>query len=312
MPELAIRPYEDTDEEPVLALLAASLGKTVDDRYRRFIRWKHLENPFGRSFMWVGEVDERVIGFRSFLRWRFRDAGAEPVEAVRAVDTATHPDAQGMGVFRTLTMHALDEMSAAGISFVFNTPNDQSRPGYLKMGWRLEGRVPVKVRPRSLVALVRTVRARQPAEAWSLPTTVGEPIDSVADHLATTRGPNGHLVTDRSPAFLRWRYAGCPEVGSVAVPAGDGAVLVRYRTRGPAVECTVGDVVGPVSSRGAGSALRRAVRLQPADYALAAAGSPIGGMVEVARLGPVLARRDVSPGASQLPLDLSLGDVELF
>jgi hypothetical protein len=126
------------------------------------------------------------------------------------------------------------------------------------------------------------------------------------------RASEGHLVTDRTPAFLRWRYAGCPEVGSAAVPAGEGAVLVRYRARGAAVECTVGDVVGRVPSRVAGSAVRRAVRAQPSDYALAAAGASISGMVDVARLGPVLARRDVSPDASQLSLDLSLGDVELF
>ena len=30
---------------------------------------------------------------------------------------------------------------------MFNTPNDQSRPGYLKMGWQVVGRVPIGVRP---------------------------------------------------------------------------------------------------------------------------------------------------------------------
>jgi GNAT superfamily N-acetyltransferase len=311
--DLAIRPYEDVDEAAVLDLLAASLGKTVDDRYRGFFRWKHLENPFGRSYMWVGELEGRIVGFRSFLRWRFVDPGGEPVEAVRAVDTATHPDARGMGIFRTLTMHGLDEMRPAGVSFVFNTPNDQSRPGYLKMGWRVEGRVPVKVRPRSLPALWRMARARSAAEPWSLPADVGQPVESMT-YLADLAPPamRSGLATDRSAAFVGWRYAGCPAVSSRALPVGgEGAVVARFRTRGEAVECTVADVLGMADRRSAGSVLRRALRTAGADYAIAAGGTPVAGMVGASRLGPVHTRREVGEDAGT-PLSLVLGDVELF
>jgi len=311
--DLAIRPYEDVDEDQVLALLSASLGKTVDDRYRGFFRWKHLENPFGRSFMWVGELDGRIVGFRSFLRWRFVDPGGEPVEAVRAVDTATHPDAQGMGIFRTLTLHGLEEMRPAGISFVFNTPNDQSRPGYLKMGWRIEGRVPVQVRPRSLAALWRVARARTAAEPWSLPTDVGVGIGDLPSGLVTTPPRGGdRLATHRTAEFLRWRYDDCPAVASRAILTGSGAMVVRFRARGPAVECTVGDVLGSAPRRALGSALRRAMGVGGADYALAAAGADISAMVPVRRLGPMQTRRDLSPGGAGLPLALTLGDVELL
>lgn len=315
MPELVIRRYEDTDEPAVLALLAASLGKTVDDRYRAFFHWKHLENPFGRSFMWVGEVDGRLAGFRSFLRWRFIDPAGDPVEAVRAVDTATHPDSRGMGIFQKLTLHGLDEMKPEGIQFVFNTPNEQSRPGYLKMGWRVEGRVPVKVRPRSVPALWRMARARTAAEAWSLPVDVGEPVASLADDLlgaANERRP-GVLVTDRRPEFIRWRYGGCASVASIAVSAGAGAVLMRFRTRGESVECTVGDVIGVgIDARTAGRSVRAAMAASRADYAIAAALSPVAGMIPTNRLGPIQTRRDVSERPSTLPLALSLGELELF
>ncbi len=84
----------------------------------------------------------QVIGFRMLLLWRFR-RGDEAVTAVRAVDTATHPDHQGRGIFRALTTVAVDELRDEGVGFVFNTPNDQSRPGYLKMGWVDIGRPPL-------------------------------------------------------------------------------------------------------------------------------------------------------------------------
>ena len=86
--------------------------------------------------------------FRVLMRWEFVEHG-RVVHAVRAVDTATHPDYQGRGIFTRLTLHALDELRHE-IDFVFNTPNDQSRPGYLKMGWQVVGRLPTAVRPTGL------------------------------------------------------------------------------------------------------------------------------------------------------------------
>jgi hypothetical protein len=312
--DVVIRPYEDADEDSVLELLAASLGKTVDDRYRQLFRWKHMENPFGRSFMWIGELDGQIAGFRSFLRWRFTDPGGDPVEAVRAVDTATHPGCQGLGIFRTLTLHGLDEMGPAGISFVFNTPNDQSRPGYLKMGWHVAGRVPMQVRPRSPRSLWHMARSRTAADPWSVSTHVGEPLDDVVDLTAVRLGgrATSELVTDRSPAFLRWRYEGCPGVASRAVRADAGAVLLRFRQRGTALECTIADVVGCADPRAVGVAVRNALREGGADYAIASTATPVAGMVSSRRVGPTQTRRDLASPSNALPLALTLGDVELF
>lgn len=298
----------------MLEVLHSSLGKTVDDRYRDFFRWKHAQNPFGRSFMWVGEIDGELAGFRAFLRWRFIAPDGSRIEAVRAVDTATHPDFQGRGIFRALTLHALDEMRAEEIEFVFNTPNDNSRPGYLKMGWTIEGRVPVTVRPRSLGSLWRMAHARTAADNWSLPVAVGQPLEPVVLSMPgeTSVPAVGRLVTDRTRDFLLWRYGGCPAVASRALRAGDGAVIVRFRRRGDAVECTVGDVIGTVQPAVAGRALRSAMRAVGADYAIATAGTPIRGMVSAPGLGPLQTRRAVSDEPNRLSLALALGDVETF
>jgi hypothetical protein len=54
------------------------------------------------------------------------------------------------------------------------------------------------------------------------------------------------------------------------------------------------------------------MRTHGADYAIAGAETTIAGMVRAPRLGPIQTRRDVGPAACQLPLCLSLGDVELL
>ena len=106
-------------------------------------------------------------GFRTLMRWEFLD-GERVVRAVRAVDTATHPDYQGRSIFTRLTLHALDELVAEGVEFVFNTPNEQSRPGYLKMGWQVVGQLPTAVafhrwkRPTPMLPATRSRLMLQP------------------------------------------------------------------------------------------------------------------------------------------------------
>ena len=99
------------------------------------------------------------MAFRTLLRWELAADGST-LHLVRAVDTATDPDYQGRGLFRRLTMEAVDELTADGVDAVFNTPNEQSRPGYLKMGWSVLGRPTLMVQPTSPVAQVRMARAR--------------------------------------------------------------------------------------------------------------------------------------------------------
>ena len=112
----------------MLALLARSLGREDDARYDALYAWKHEDNPFGPSPAWVAVDGDRLAGLRVLMRWEFVEAG-RVLRAVRAVDTATHPDYQGRGIFTRLTLPRARRAAARRVDFVFNTPNDQSRPG---------------------------------------------------------------------------------------------------------------------------------------------------------------------------------------
>ena len=153
--DIEVRPAVGADRPAVLALLADSLGWDRDEVFAAFFEWKHVQNPFGPSPAWVAVTGNRVVGFRTFLRWRFEHPDGRTRSAVRAVDTATAPDQQGRGIFRRLTMTAVDELRAEGVDFVFNTPNVQSRPGYLRMGWSTVGRMPLVARVAGISSLLR-------------------------------------------------------------------------------------------------------------------------------------------------------------
>src|SRR5947208_13036039 len=99
----------DADVDDVVGLLGRALGPGPGgaDRRELFV-WKHLRNPFGRSVALVAEDGGRLVGVRTFMRWRFALPGGGGVDAVRAVDTATAPEAQRRGVFSSLTRRGLE------------------------------------------------------------------------------------------------------------------------------------------------------------------------------------------------------------
>ena len=293
-------------------LLAVALGnRDPSDPVEEMFAWKHLQNSFGRSPSWVAVDDGRVVAFRTFMRWRFR-WGGRPVSAVRAVDTATHPDYRGQGLFRSLTMQAVEELTDEGVGFVFNTPNDQSRPGYLSMGWQVVGNLPISARPRGPLGFSRMARARRPANLWSEQLSYGMSCaawldgEPSLDSLEPTV-PAGSVVTDRDEDYLRWRYGFGP-LGYRVATDGAAASVFRVRRRGPARELAL------VERFGGGVPMGRLLRGSRADYAVGLGISRPRGAVPLPGKGPLLTWRALA-ATEMPPLEawaLARGDVELF
>jgi GNAT superfamily N-acetyltransferase len=323
---IVARPATDEERPAVLELLRASLGWDLESGLAEYFAWKHLENPFGRSPAWVALDGDRIVGFRTFLRWEFETPGGTVQRAVRAVDTATHPDFQGRGIFRLLTLAAVDAMTADDVQFVFNTPNDQSRPGYLKMGWHQVGRPATSVRVSSPRGLVRMLASRVPADRWPLPGGAGAPAlevlrdPRVAALLGPLPRPSG-LRTRRSRAYLEWRY-GFQPLGYRAVSASrdpaEGIAVFRVRRRGRASEAALCEMLVPSGAAATARHLARTVARSPGvDYVVRlGAASPIGGFLPLPGQGPILTWRALATAAETPPplagWDLALGDVELL
>lgn len=321
--EIVVRRMDPSDGQQVLALLSVALGWRPEDPNDAFFDWKHRENPFGESPCWVASVESEIVGFRTLMRWEF-DTPDGPVRAVRAVDTATHPDYQGRGIFSALTRQAVKELTAEGVDFVFNTPNDKSRPGYLKMGWKDVGRLPTGLRPATLFALPRIAAARVPAELWSVATKAGFAVsealgeDNAIAGLLAALPKSDAVTTRRTPAYLRWRY-GFEPLAYRAVLAGtsiaEGMLLFRLRRRARATELVIGDLLLPEPTPAAARRLvRTALRTTIADYALGLRTMTSSGLLPLPGQGPILTWRSL--GSETMPpladWRLSLGDIELF
>jgi len=315
---IRIRPFRDDDISGVLAVMRGALGETpLLQRTGELFAWKHFQNPFGRSLLLVAEVEGRVVGLRAFMRWELLTPTGQRLRCVRAVDTATDPAYHRRGIFRRLTVHAVDMARADGVDLVFNTPNERSRPGYLSMGWSNVGPVGVMVRPHGLRWLRRGSRSVTGsvvgAELLEAPHPVGIPAPE-------DRHPRG-LRTPRDDNYLMWRFCGHPTARYYEFRTSDGLAVVRPNERNGRRELVLSDALGA----GALGAIRKAVHSSRADYTVAwfSNGSPERRAARRCGLLGVPGRHAlhlVAYPLRPLPLDvtsidswdLALGDLELL
>lgn len=281
----AVRPAGTHDTGAILGLIAASYQRQDGPSKREYWWWKHYQNPFGISPCLVAESNGRLIGVRVFLRWIWQ-SGSRSVPAVRAVDTATLPEWRGKGIFQRLTMRLVEQMQDEGVSFIYNTPNDNSMPGYLKMGWTSVTRIPLLIRPPHLLQAVRRVLNRSHSEAAVL-----NAFDEVARVLDDPRLPaflsdvehgDDRYHTVRTLPYLKWRFRDIPEISYRArfeMDRDAGAlVIARSRMRNSLREVTISELLVTPSTRGvtiARELMSELARTTEADYfaACAARGS---------------------------------------
>ncbi|WP_432560122.1 GNAT family N-acetyltransferase [Granulicoccus sp. GXG6511] len=323
MTDLKIRNARREDDEQVQQLFRASLGRKPEDPNEALFDWKHRQNAFGESPAWVALDRDRIVGFRTFMRWRFVDDEGKTHSAVRAVDTVTSPDYQGRGIFRRLTLQAVAELTLAGDRMVFNTPNEQSRPGYLKMGWTVARHLPVGMLPAGARGAKRMLRSRVPAKLWSEVAQAGVPArellaDRAVGEQLLEHAPSRGFRTDRTPDYLAWRTSLEPLHYRV-LPVSDrdwaeGGLVFRVRQRGPALEAAVIEQLVPDRLTGA-RLVARLLKETGADYAIGLRTGPAAGLipVPVPGFGPILTTRPLA-GAPPAVRDwtLTLGDIELF
>lgn len=197
---MIIRKATTEDIPAIVQLLKASLGDVSSEKSVAYWNWKHVNNPFGPSPVLVAEEGGVLIGVRALMRWDWQE-GTQVYRALRAVDTATHPEHQGKGIFKKLTLQLVEAATHEGYDFIFNSPNTQSTPGYLKMGWEVWGKMPLWVRP------LLSFQSYQPAVFERYHQVLLQADLSSMPVPVTT---SGGMHTALSPGFFQWRYQQCP------------------------------------------------------------------------------------------------------
>ncbi|NJB86676.1 GNAT superfamily N-acetyltransferase [Lewinella marina] len=310
---MTIREAESEDVDAIVNLLKLSLGDVSTEKSSTYWRWKHERNPFGPSHVLLAEEGGELVGVRAFMQWRWTD-GSREFTALRAVDTATHPAHQGKGIFKRLTLEMIDRRRKAGDDFIFNTPNAQSKPGYLKMGWKELGRLPVTVKIQRPLDLVRH-KLGLGRESLAPPRTSafdwGQWTQSDYNH-----GKEGWYTAHR-PDYLQWRYCDCPVADYLTYgESGRYLIVIHPKQSALGLECRIVHheiLAGGLAA--AREALRGVIRQLSADIVTIAPGSPLSRWWWfTGLLGPELTYRPLNFDTPPAPTkwEYTLGDMELF
>lgn len=226
---MEIRTATEADIPAIVNLLKLSLGEGLMPKSIDYWLWKHRLNPFGESPVLTCWEQGTLIGVRAFMRWDWISSG-KTYKALRAVDTATHPDHQGKGIFKKLTLALVNHATKSGEDFIFNTPNLQSKPGYLKMGWQAVGNLPIVF---SMQRPANVIRNFMGSRRKSSPLFIGSSIDYYLDHprLQSLVDEHGRelgtmLRTHVSVPYLKWRYRDVPVASYVAIGEEQSSELI--------------------------------------------------------------------------------------
>ncbi|MGB3752431.1 MAG: GNAT family N-acetyltransferase [Parerythrobacter sp.] len=150
--EYAMRYATDDDLPQILDLLRSNLSNEgVTSKTRAFWAWKHCNAPAGPSPVLVATApDEKVIGLRAAMRFDVIELSGKVIHALRPVDTATHDAWQRKGIFSNLTLELIRDLRGTPVQLLFNTPNNNSLPAYLKLGWQVVQTVSICITAGSL------------------------------------------------------------------------------------------------------------------------------------------------------------------
>ena len=142
--KIILRNAIDEDSVSIISLLKICLGDN-ENRNIEYWNWKHNKSPFGKTLVVLAFDKKKLIGVRTFMKWQWiKDKHI--YNCARCVDAAVHPNYRRRGLFSEMTMYGLKIIKEEKVDFIFNTPNSNSLPGNLKMGWKEYGKTGLKVR----------------------------------------------------------------------------------------------------------------------------------------------------------------------
>ena len=179
-----------------------------------YLQWLYVANPDGNAVGYDAWDGERLAAHYVCVPARAWVEGRE-VRVLLSLNTATHPDYQGKGLFTKLAAMTYELGAQAGFDGCYGVANANSTPGFVrKLGFQL-------VRPlEARVGLGAMRHAPKPAAAslsfersWSLDALAwrcANPHNRVWQHRSGTRLQFHAAAVSHIPAYAELEAAGLP------------------------------------------------------------------------------------------------------
>lgn len=123
---------DQVDEKFITDFIATENAVFKGNYTKELFERKYISNIYGKSVVVVVYIDGKPEGARGL--WR---NDLEGKEAYQPGDTCVTEACRGKGIFSEMTKRSVAMLPESAI--IYNFPNNNSYPGYMKMGWKLVG-----------------------------------------------------------------------------------------------------------------------------------------------------------------------------
>ena len=206
--DISIRLATDRDKPQILQLLHTVFDEQQHFDWKRdekYLQWKYDSNIFGKTHLHIAEYNGEIVSSCALWPWNFICRG-EVVKAYQPCDTMVHPEYQGKGIFSKVNLNRISLAQDERTPFLFNFPNNNSLPGYLKLGWdyfiNIEWLVKL-LKPSNVLINFRDKSKSVPQKIDNDHKINIEDCNTIAEKYLTY---DGIIQTYRQKEFFRWRY----------------------------------------------------------------------------------------------------------
>ncbi len=192
------RDYQNGDEYQILTLYKEVNNREMDLGYWR---WRFAESPYGKGIMKLMLDEGKLIGHYAIVPVDLQ-IGNRVVKDAFSLNTMTHPDHEGQGIFTYLAKQAYEVCRQEGFGLVYGFPNGNSYYGFTrKLGWTGFGRI-------------FTWQKNLRNSTGTIPNDVSiretDRFDASIDLLWDKVKGDYKVIVPRTQSYLNWRFVEYP------------------------------------------------------------------------------------------------------
>lgn len=240
--------------------------------------WTHRDNPAGHSIISYASDSktDSVVAICPFWisKMRIHD---EEYFGTQAVDVATHPDYQKLGLLKKLSSYSMDQSSRRNAVFFFTFPNHLSGSyrGFLKLGIKDQGRFYYLFKPvrNHLKIPYMLLKKRNELKIFNqTPKLQPESINLqiIGDQLNFFINQRRKWLDiwscDRSAEFYKWRFVDHPKHKYEVIKNDDFIAFIRRGYRSDLYEIKLSDLLFNINDKNNKHLIKKIIKIIKTEY----------------------------------------------
>ena len=197
-----------------------------------YLRWQYYENPSGAAKVWVAREGGKIVASYTAIPHRIY-ANGRVATGWRVQNVVTLPEHRGQGLYHKLAAVAAQELFLGDHPLNFTFPNERSKNGFIRTGWKAAFRLPLKI---------KALRDSLPSANLSAIVTPLTRFDADSERIWEGHRNRLGFAVERSSSYLNWRYISNPksEYTSFRLDSGKNAaiMILKFYAREDGTRCS--------------------------------------------------------------------------